>query len=350
MRYILTSVKEIICAFCLVCIFSSACMAYEGDALDVFEEFAATRSAVSCESFQIKTRKNTPVTDKLRKSADGDVQFVITEPPEKGSVEITDSDGTFVYTPFNGQTGTDTFSFRAETSEEESNIAVCTVSIEQAYESKPSPSSFSYADMIGHWGEYAAVKMVERDIVKGERIGAKYYFYPDRIMTRIDVINILISALGADSISVDDANTHIFEDSAVLPDYINNAAYRAHKLGIIDGRQQNGKVYLNPYECVTRAELMKMIDKAMSSKTKSSVKINFTDMRTVPDWAVQPLKNLVGYGIASGYDDNTIRPFEYVTKAQTVQMLYQMMKYNEQSSVPTAAMRIKNGFYSINIV
>jgi hypothetical protein len=159
----------------------------------------------------------------------------------------------------------------------------------------------------------------------------------------------IISALDADGVSVDGENTHIFADSASLPDYINNAAYRAHKIGIIDGEQNNGELYLNPYESITRAELMKMIDRAMSSKTRSNVSMDFTDFNTVPDWAVQSVKNLVGYGIAEGYDDNTVRPNEKVTKAQTVQMIYQMMKYNEQSSTPTISMRIKNGFYNVSV-
>lgn len=350
MKNIFTAIKETVCAFCLVCIFSSSVLANEGDALDVFEEFAAARGALVCESFEITAKKNTPVTATLRFSADGDAVISVIEPPQKGSVKITNSDGTFVYTPFENQTGTDSFSFRISNAQEESNIAVCTVNIEDTQENKPSPSSFSYADMAGHWGEYAAIRLVELDIVKGERIGSRYYFYPDKKMNRIDAVNIILSSLGADNIDTDGANNHIFEDSSSLPDYINNSAYRAHKLGIIEGEENGGRLYLNPYKSITRAELMKMIDKAMSSKTKSNVSTDFADFHTVPGWAVQPVKNLIGYGIAEGYDDNTIRPYEAVTKAQTVQMIYQMMKYNEQSGTQATYSRIKNGFYSVTEV
>lgn len=343
-------IKEILCAFMLICIFSNPCLAAEGDALDVFEEFAQTQSELFCESFEISAKKNTPVTDKLRFTAQTSAAIEITSAPKKGEVTITGDDGSFIYTPFENEIGADTFSYRVMTANQNSNIAVCSIDIKDVRENKPSPSSFIYSDMTGHWGEYAAIKLVERDIIKGERIGSKYYFYPDKKMSRIDALNIIISALGADSISVDGENTHIFEDSAALPDYINNSAYRAHRLGIIDGEQNGGKLYLNPYDNITRAELMKMIDRAMSSKTKSDVRTEFSDFRTVPDWAVQAVKNLVGYGIADGYEDNTIRPYSAVTKAQTVQMVYQMIKYNEQSSTPATASIIKSGFYDSQIL
>lgn len=348
MKNIIIAVKEIVCAFLLVCIFSGTCFAAEGDALDVFEEFASKSTMLVCENIQLSTNQNTALKGQLKYKADTDVEFMITSVPEKGEVELTGTNGEFTYTPFEGKTGEDRFSFRISTEKEESNIAICVIDI-KPYKAS-SPSSIVYADMQGHWGEYSAVKLMENDIIKGERIGSKYYFYPDKLMSRIDVINIVLSALGAVNMNIDGANTHIFEDSGLLPDYINNSAYCAHKLGIIDGSLTDGKLYLNPYENVTRAELMKMIDRAMSSKTKSGVKLDFTDYHSLPDWAVQSVKNLVGYGITHGYGDNTIRPNEFVTKAQTAEMTYQMIKYNQNSSIPTASARIKNGFYNINII
>lgn len=323
------------------------------DVLDVFEEYAA-RDAESLytESFAVETKKNTPLYDKLRFVCELESpQFTITIAPQKGKVEITAVTGEFVYTPFQDEVGEDTFSFRITAGGEESNISSCTITIkDDTADTTPTPTpeplGFVYEDMQTHWGNYSAVKMVERDILKGERVGSKYYFYPETIMKRIDVINYLLSALGADMNDVNVNETHIFEDSAALPEYINKIAFVAHKLGIIDGEQRDGKVYLNPYDNINRVEIIKMIDRAMSSKTMSDVSLeDFADAGTIPQWAVQHVKNLLGYGIIQGFDDNTIQPYATLTKAQTVEMLYQMLKYNESAGVETMANRIKKGFY-----
>ena len=83
----------------------------------------------------------------------------------------------------------------------------------------------------------------------------------------------------------------------------------------------------------------------MSSKTRSDTELDFADASTIPDWAAQSVKNLVGYGIIKGFEDNTLRPYERITKAQTAEMIYQMMKYNAESSTQTMATRIKHQFY-----
>ena len=57
---------------------------------------------------------------------------------------------------------------------------------------------------------------------------------------------------------------------------------------------------------------------------------------------MQSVKNLVGYGIIKGFEDNTLRPYDNITKAQTAEMIYQMMKYD---SAATTIARIKQEFY-----
>lgn len=320
---------------------------------NVFEEYAARDAdSLYTESFSVETKKNIPIYDKLRFICELESpQFTVTIEPQKGKVEITQETGEFIYTPFQDEVGEDTFSFRITAGGEESNISSCTITItdeepETPPSSSPEPLGFVYEDMQNHWGNYSAVKMVERDILKGERVGSKYYFYPDTTMKRIDVINYLLSALGADMNDVNVNETHIFEDSASLPEYINKIAYVAHKLGIIDGEQRDDKVYLNPYANINRVEIITMVDRATSSKTMSDVSLeDYVDAAAIPDWAAQHVKNLLGYGIIQGFDDKTIQPFATLTKAQTVEMLYQMIKYNESAGVETMANRIKKGFY-----
>lgn len=348
--------RNFILAIMILSVFSfyTTAFAAEADVLDVFEEYATRETEeFYTEGFSVSTAKNTPVQDKLRfVSTGGAPQFVITSQPQKGSLEIIQTSGEFTYTPFPDAVGEDSFSYRITLNGTESNISSCTITIqEEVSEEKPEQTppegtAFVYEDMQTHWANYSAVKMLERDIIKGERIGNRYYFYPETSMRRIDVLKYLLAALGADLSEADENETHIFADSTELPEYINKIAYVANKLGILDGEQRGDKVYLNPYATITRAELIKMIDTAMRSKTMSDVSLeDFADAGAVPDWAVQHVKNLLGYGIIKGFDDKTIRPYETLTKAQTVEMLYQMIKYNDENSVETISSRIKQGFY-----
>lgn len=343
--------------FCLLCCLticlSFATSAYaEEDVLDVFEEYAVADIALESENFSISVQKNGSISDALRYISDDDkdVSFEIVTAPKRGKVEIVDTAGKFVYTAFAGEVGEDSFSYRVTSGTIQSNIATCSVTIVDAPTVSPTPTpapiGFVYTDMVNHWGNYSAVKMVERDILKGERIGSKYYFYPDQQLTRIDVIHYLLASLDADDTNIDTDNTHIFEDSKDYPDYINNSAYIAYKLGFIEGEQNGDNLYLNPYKPITRVELIKMLDKAMNPKTRSGDELMFIDKHLIPDWAVQYVKNMVGYGIVQGYDDGSLRPLEQVTKAQTVEMLYQMIKYNEENSAQTMSTRIKQAFYS----
>lgn len=326
---------------------------FDEDALDVFEEYATADTVlVQCENFSLTVTKNKPATDKLRYTTNQtEIQFVIETMPKKGNVEIKNTEGEFVYTPFTDETGTDVFTFRITSGTEQSNIATCSIAITEeatpAPDTSPTPEplGFVYTDMTDHWANYSAVKMVERDIIKGERIGSKYYFYPDLMLKRMDVVQYLLAALGAENTQIDTDNTHIFADSTQYPEYINRAAYIAYKLGIIEGEQNGDKLLLNPYKNITRVEMMKMIDRAMNPKTRSDVELTFIDKHLIPDWAVQYVKNMVGYGIVKGYDDNSLRPNEEVNKAQTVEMLYQMIKYNEENKTQTTSARIKSGIY-----
>ncbi len=347
---------------CMIfCISIGASSAYAEDGfdepvLDVFEEYAVTDSVlIQCENFSITVKANKPYSDKLRYTSNQtDISFEIETAPKKGKVEITGTEGEFVYTPFEDQTGTDVFKFRISSGTEQSNIATCSVTILQDTQSTPTPEpepvGFLYEDMTNHWANYAAVKMVENNIIKGERIGSKYYFYPDRLLTRIDVIQYLIAALGAENTQIDGDNTHIFTDSVNYPEYMNKAAYIAYKLGIIEGERYGEELYLNPYKNITRVEMMKMLDKAMNPKTRSDIELSFIDKHLIPDWAVQYVKNMVGYGIVQGDENNALKPMEDVSKAATVEMMYKMMKYNSENKTQSASARIKNNIYNTLMV
>ncbi len=342
--------KNIYSVLLAISLFPLGVRAKEADVLDVFEEFAVADAALVAEDFNLNVKKNTPAEGTFKYSSSiATITFEIVTQPSNGTLEVSETNEKFTYTPNKDYTGTDSFQFRIKSGSESSNISRCDIAVTEE-ENKPEELGFVYEDMRTHWGNYSAVKLVEKDIVKGERIGKRYYFRPETKMRRLDVVEYILAALKADFDEVNKNETHIFADSASLPEYINEAGYLANKKGFLAGVREGENIYFHPYEYINRAEIIRMIDLAMSSKTQNGDEIKFADEKNIPDWAAQSVKNLVGYGIIKGFEDNTLRPYDNITKAQTAEMIYQMMKYNEENSAETISERIireMNGNYII---
>ncbi len=85
--------------------------------------------------------------------------------------------------------------------------------------------------------------------------------------------------------------------------------------GVITGR---GNGYFAPGDLVTRAELVTMINRAYGFS--KSANVYFSDV-PANAWYHQQISYGVGAGFISGYEDNTIRPNNYVTRQEAAVML-----------------------------
>ena len=292
---------------------------------------------------------NTPETIRLTaEDANADLlTFAIVTPPQNGTLELVDPVlGLVIYTCTKSGAGTDYFVFKANDGHADSNTAVCNITITDeglqnpdsdadntdnasSADNESSPITFVYEDMKRHWANYSASHLVEKNVLKGEKIGRKYYFYPDAKMTRNDFINLVLSALEFDTDSVDISLSNSFADLDGALDCIKTPAAAALDLGLIDGDASNGKLYYNADEPITRIEAIAIISRAITPNVISDGDLTYADAQSVPDWGVQHVLNMENYGIIKGYDDNTIRPNAVMTKAQSAEMVYQMIKYRE---------------------
>ncbi len=85
--------------------------------------------------------------------------------------------------------------------------------------------------------------------------------------------------------------------------------------GVITGR---GNGYFAPGDLVTRAELVTMINRAYGFS--KSANVYFSDV-PANAWFHQQISYGVGAGFISGYEDNTIRPNNFVTRQEAAMML-----------------------------
>ncbi|MBE7041304.1 MAG: S-layer homology domain-containing protein [Ruminococcaceae bacterium] len=192
----------------------------------------------------------------------------------------------------------------------------------------PTQKPLQYEDMLEHWGAYSAGMLGAEGIIVGEEIGGHFYFYPDKVLTRIDFIILANSIFGIKT--KDSLAGNPFADTGV-PSYMLRQAIAAYENGIIAGTKQNGQLYLNPYDKLTRAEAAKILDNGLALEHPATEPLSFADSASIPTWAEQAVKNMEAYGIVKGYSDNTFRPYGIITKAQAAELLYQTFKYQNHA-------------------
>lgn len=274
----------------------------------------------------ITTEKNTAVSNKLPATdpEDNPLVFTLVSSPQKGTVSITDpATGDFTYTPDNGETGADSFQFKANDGNSDSNTADVFITI-----TAPQPPAFVYADLVNHWANYSAGKLAERGAIIGEKIAGKYYFYPDKVMNRAEFNLFLNAALGIDSDTLGSEPVG-FADEDKIPIWALHEARAAKREGLIKGTQVGKKVYYRAYDKLTRLETMIILHNALKPATNNNNPLTYADKASIPKWAIQYVKNMKGYGIMKGGTDNKIHPSATITRAQAAEFLYQLIKYKE---------------------
>lgn len=143
------------------------------------------------EDCAFETYKNLEVTGtlKVRDPEGQEMQFALTRPPKRGTIEIS-PDGRFTYTPKKNKVGVDSFTFTAtDPAGKTSREATVTVSI-----LKPTDAG-QYTDTAGKSCRFSAEWMKNTGIFVGENIGGSPCFSPERKVTRGEFVTMLVKAL-----------------------------------------------------------------------------------------------------------------------------------------------------------
>ena len=317
--------------------------AYASEVIDVFEEYAPINDFV-CKSYPvlINIKKNQTTEGDFFTECSAPYSVHLTSHPVNGSIELT-PEKNFVYIPNENFTGTDSFQYRISSYGVFSNISNCSINVFSETSKNIPQTDFYYEDMKNHPAKTVCEKLAEKNIIKGERVGKKYYFYPNKKMDRATAISYLCSTL---KVPDKQETAIIFKDHDLLCEQLQKDAYICYLSGIITGKPIDEDVYLCPDEPLTRAEMFTMIDRACAGKTNSNISLDFPDLKSVPDYAKQSVKNLVSNGFLENSDSQLLRPCDIATKAEFSMLLYKLVSLNEESTTKTLSQRIKEGFYA----
>ena len=259
------------------------------------------------------------------------VFYAITNQPAHGVVTQSGEHlPDFVYTPNKDYTGTDKIAFRLESGDRYSNAATVTITVKQ---DSSTVIPFNYIDMKEHWANYSASHLAARGLIIGEEIGNRFYFNPEKTMTRGEFMLFLLS------ITVD-VKPSIFADKDSIPSWLLEAAKVAYSKKIIKGSDEGGKIYLNLNKPISRVEAVTMISNVLGTNT-STKEITYKDVGSIPSWALNAVKTLTAYKIVQGDSENMFNPHKTLTRAEAAELSFKLLKQLELNNLSNGSGDIK---------
>lgn len=164
------------------------------------------------------------------------------------------------------------------------------------------------------WAKTAIEKLKEKGIINGV---SETHFAPDANIKREDFVTMIIKAKKC---GITD-KSHGFSDvqtGTYYEKYVNTAA----ELGIVMGM---GNSEFGTGNCLTREDLAVILYRAFYNGEEKHVSRLPSDWNRVSDYAKTAVETLAADGVISGMPDGTFAPDQYTTRAQTAQLIYQLM-------------------------
>lgn len=171
----------------------------------------------------------------------------------------------------------------------------------------------TFSDISGHWAQSDILKAAEQGIVSGYSDGT---FKPNKAVTRAEFTTMLNKALGNNGTT-----------ESVFSDVAENAWYYAQickgvSAGYISGYSDGT---FKPGNTVTRQEAAVMMARIVPTYGYSATLTDYKDGSSIPTWAQDAMKRIVGKGYISTYGDNALHGSDSLTRAQAVKVIMTML-------------------------
>ena len=245
------------------------------------------------------------------------IEFIIVSYPKKGVITLTESEsGRYCYTPNDGYTGKDKFTYVAR--DEYGNYSKpVTVSVKV----NDRMCNTVYRDMEDREEYNAAVAMTAMGIMSGRQLGDDLYFHPDEKVTRAEFVAMAMKCVGIEQ-DTTLTNTYFDDDSDIsvsLKGYIATA----QRTGLVVGDFKDGKLLFSPNEEVTRYEAAKILATIIDSDDEGEESVFATD-NDIPVWARAGVYAMCSLGIFDGDDNASLS--DTISRGDVAEYLYKMSK------------------------
>ena len=248
-----------------------------------------------------------------------DVRYEIVSYAKNGTIDLDMTTGEYTYTPTGAYFGEDSFMYVAvDKYGNYSSAKNVNLTVEKR------TTDVVYCDMDDHPSHHAALTMTEKGIMSGTSIGDATYFMPDKSVSRMDFLVMLMHAIGVSKTDV--VLDTGFDDDGEIPASMKGYVYAARQMGIISGAvDEQGNYYFHPNRNITRAEAALIIKNVVNGKLPT-VKPTFADRDSIPTWAHDAVYALNDLGILVGINGE-FAPDANMTRAQAAQTFYALLDH-----------------------
>lgn len=247
---------------------------------------------------------------------DGDkIRFEIVSYPSRGIVSVSDDNtGQFIYHPYEGMSGDDSFTYRmCDSYGAYSEVYTQTVGIDRA-------KADVYNDMQDSYYASAAHDAIKTGIMQTQNTADGENFMPYEPVSRIDFLIMTMKAMGAGE--AESVSSTVFADDITLTDEEKGYLSAAYRLGIVKGTSAGGELTFSPDEAVTGAAAAVMMNGILGLSGNDSVSASAMS-DSVPAWAASSVSALTGAGIIDKY---TAPADDILTRENVAVILSRLMR------------------------
>ena len=274
--------------------------------------------AFASDEDSVHTYRNVSCFGNVRTSdPEGDItDLLVVSYPKHGTLTVTNSSrGSYCYTPSQDFIGEDSFVVVARDDYGNySSVQTINVQVEK--------TGVFFADTAGHWCENAAIALYEAGAAEAANYQNGLVFCPNDNMSREEFVTMAMKAIGVSVLT--DSNTS-FADNALIDMRYRPYVATAQRMGYIGGREKDGQMCFDPKDTITKAEAAIVIQNILGLEEGKYV-ATFADDAAIPTWAKGAIYALTSAGVFNGDSAGTIAPSAILDRAQTVQMLYNLLK------------------------
>lgn len=269
--------------------------------------------APQAEDLSLSTYRDVPGQGQFQAAdPEGDeVTYALDREPRKGVVVI--EGGGFTYTPDQGMTGSDSFTYTAADSEGHvSAPAKVTVKIEKTR------SGVSYADTKDDPASaWAAQRLAETGVFTGSQIGGRYYFQPDQAVSREEFLAMALETAGRE---VTEVTMTGFCDDSAIPTWAKAYAAAGVADGVIQGRSTAEGAAFRGGETITFNEAATILNRVLDLGDVD-LDVWYADRETAPSWAAQAVGNMEAVSVLAAGSFGSQTMTQPVTRADAARML-----------------------------
>lgn len=174
-------------------------------------------------------------------------------------------------------------------------------------------------DIDGHWAHDCIVALLDKGIIQGDEKGR---IRPDDPITRGEAAVLVAKAL---KLQPTDNSTQKYRDTVPkwALGYVNITTDKVIFKGYPNGQ-------FKPGNQITREEMMAVLARGFKLKLKdSALQLPFEDKAKIGAWADDSVKAGYEDQVILGYPDNTYRPQDKITRAETFTIVCKLLGYHE---------------------